>query len=158
MRLQVLETRNIAPITFPSPSEVWQMPSLPQQSGGRHGPSKSPLEPAASSIILNPSSSSSPHYLATPTSPSITSSSTLSPANGLPYDSITLPPEALLENSENGLVKMVFFSYRGLEKLLQPTSTLYTVDDPNYKVSMTSGCGYGVEYLTVYMNILFCLC
>ena len=32
---------------------------------------------------------------------------------------IELPPEALLDNSENGLVRMVFFTYNNLEELLQ---------------------------------------
>lgn len=115
MRLQVLETRNLAAITFPSPDEAWQNPTpMPVP------PSPSPLEPAASSIMLHQTSSSP--YLTTP-----------SPAQPS-YDSITLPPEALLENSENGLVMMVFFSYRGLEKLLQPDAVIQAGDQLAYKV------------------------
>ena len=63
------------------------------------------------------------------------SGSGVTPPQLLTYDSITLPPEALLENSENGLIKMVFFSYQGLEKLLQPSDAVYVTDDLSYKVT-----------------------
>uniref|UniRef100_A0A6A7FTK4 Latrophilin Cirl-like isoform X6 n=1 Tax=Hirondellea gigas TaxID=1518452 RepID=A0A6A7FTK4_9CRUS len=130
MRLQVLETRNIAPITFPSADEVWQTPSpLHPTPTSECFPSSSSLEPAASSIILHPSPTSPHHQMST-----IPSSSS-SPAVSSPryYDSITLPPEALVENSESGWVRMVFFSYQGLEKLLQPSIPSYGSAEPAYK-------------------------
>ena len=127
MRLQVLETRNVAPVTFPSSDEVW-LTSTPQPRSGGHPPSISSMEPAASSIIFHPSSPSPHQVFPTSSSAHITSP--------LAFDSITLPPEALLENSENGLVKMVFFSYRGLEKLLQPSDAIYVTDEQSYKVTL----------------------
>ncbi|KAF2354530.1 GAIN domain N-terminal [Trinorchestia longiramus] len=125
MRLQVLETRNVAnPVTFPSLDEVWQVPTPQPGPPSSSSFSAIPLEPAASSIILNRSSSSLRDG-----SPPIVGNR----ARGIPaYDSITLPPEALLENSENRLIKMVFFSYQGLEKLLQPTFS-YSLD-PAFKM------------------------
>ncbi|XP_076048688.1 latrophilin Cirl-like isoform X6 [Oratosquilla oratoria] len=85
MRLQVIENRNAAAVTFPSPGETWSL----EQSQSLPSPSNEPP--------------SSPETLPEP-----------------PEDTITLPPEALLENSENGLVKMVFFSYSGLHHVLYP--------------------------------------
>ncbi|KAA0186104.1 hypothetical protein HAZT_HAZT010407 [Hyalella azteca] len=102
MRLQVLETRNVAyPVTFPSMDEVWQVPTPQPGPPSPSNPSIPPLgEPAVSSVILNPSSSA-PYEGSS--SPNLGDRAIGPPS----YDSITLPPEALLENSENRLIKML---------------------------------------------------
>lgn len=118
MRLQVLETQNIAPITFPSPNDPW--PS-----------NEPPPVPYQSNIYAEEREG-----FALPSSEMPTSTTMESPQQHL-QDFITLPPEALLENSENDLVKMVFFSYEGLQDLLQPEKR-FTFIDGSYKVSFYS--------------------
>ncbi|KAB7506979.1 Adhesion G protein-coupled receptor L3, partial [Armadillidium nasatum] len=96
--IYVLETRNVGRVTFPTQEDPWpsqESPSPFYQSSlySEDGDGFT----LSSSEVPSPTSDTQTHQ-----------------------DFITLPPEALLENSENGLVKMVFFSYKGLENLLQP--------------------------------------
>ena len=104
MRLQVMDTRNVASVTFPSHGETWLAPSSPS-GPSENFPSTSTSTSSASSMA---STVISPTWL-------------VEGQSSHPQDTITLPPEALLENAgENNLVKMVFFSYEGLQRLLQP--------------------------------------
>ena len=121
-----METRNVESVTFPSPGETW-LTNKPTPSS-------------------DPTSTPSEHYPITTTgeqdaSQSYPSEDILQDLTGdaskVPQDTITLPPEALLENSENGLVKMVFFSYDGLHYLLQPDDRTYTTSEANFKVRLS---------------------
>ena len=82
MRLQIVESRSIQPISFPSPEDVVSESSKNSYSGD-----------------------STRFWLDTQD------------------DKISLPPEALLENSENGYVKVVFFSYTNLHDLIRSSSS-----------------------------------
>jgi len=120
-----METRNVAPVSFPSPGETW-LSSRPTIA------SDSPSTPTGHTI---PSSSTLGALDATSSFPNENGLRDTGIHGGkIPQDVITLPPEALLENSENGLVKMVFFSYDGLHHLLQPDTRTYTVNEANFKV------------------------
>ncbi|XP_069974868.1 latrophilin Cirl isoform X6 [Penaeus vannamei] len=136
LRLQVVETRNVAAVTFPSPGETWLQPPPTRPSDLSDAPTGHPSttsgELDAPAVATSSSSASS----------ASSSSSSFDPTNSLqdpetpppaPQDTITLPPEALLENSENGLVKMVFFSYDGLHHLLQPDGRSYRINEANFK-------------------------
>ncbi|KAK7023661.1 hypothetical protein SK128_023384 [Halocaridina rubra] len=115
LRLQVLETRNVAAVSFPSPGETWLVstPSSPSD------PSSAPTSPLATTSS----------YLDTvPSAPISDFPHDITAYSKAPLDTITLPPEALLENSENGLVKIVFFSYDGLHHLLQPDGRNYLMN------------------------------
>ncbi|XP_037803280.1 latrophilin Cirl-like isoform X3 [Penaeus monodon] len=135
LRLQVVETRNVAAVTFPSPGETWLQPPPTRPSDPSDAPTGHPSTTSgdldAPAVATSSSSASSS-----------SSSSSFDPTNSLqdletppaaPQDTITLPPEALLENSENGLVKMVFFSYDGLHHLLQPDGRSYRINEANFK-------------------------
>ncbi|ROT76135.1 putative latrophilin Cirl-like isoform X4, partial [Penaeus vannamei] len=136
LRLQVVETRNVAAVTFPSPGETWLQPPPTRPSDLSDAPTGHPSTtsgeldaPAVATSLLGGSSSSSSSSSFDPTN-SLQDPETPPPA---PQDTITLPPEALLENSENGLVKMVFFSYDGLHHLLQPDGRSYRINEANFK-------------------------
>lgn len=118
-----METRNVEAVTFPSPGETWLTDkptpaSDPDSTPSGYGPLTTTGEQDASQPYP--------------------SEDILQDLDGetykVPQDTITLPPEALLENSENGLVKMVFFCYDGLHHLLQPDRRSYTPSEANFKV------------------------
>ena len=118
-----METRNVESVTFPSAGETWltdkPTPSSdPASTPSEHDPftttgDQDAFQPYPSQDILQDLDGDS---------------------SKVPQDTITLPPEALLENSENGLVKMVFFSYDGLHHLLQPDGRSYSTSEANFKV------------------------
>ncbi|XP_064087853.1 latrophilin Cirl-like isoform X4 [Macrobrachium nipponense] len=116
LRLQVLETRNVVAVSFPSPGEAW-LPSAPTRPSD---PSSSPTAPLATTSS----------YLDTvPSAPMSDFPQDVVGGGGatpkVPLDTITLPPEAMLENADNGLVKIVFFSFDGLHHMLQPNGGIY---------------------------------
>ncbi|XP_063843506.1 adhesion G protein-coupled receptor L2-like isoform X7 [Scylla paramamosain] len=122
LRLQVMETRNVEAVTFPSPGETW----LTDKPTPSSDPASTPSE--HDPLTTTGEQDASQSY------PSEDILQDLSgDASKVPQDTITLPPEALLENSENGLVKMVFFSYDGLHYLLQPDDRAYTTSEANFK-------------------------
>ncbi|XP_063600799.1 latrophilin Cirl-like isoform X5 [Penaeus indicus] len=133
LRLQVVETRNVAAVTFPSPGETWLQPPPTRPSDPSDAPTGHPSTTLgdldAPAVATSSSSASSSSSSFDPTN-SLQDPETPPPA---PQDTITLPPEALLENSENGLVKMVFFSYDGLHHLLQPDGRSYRINEANFK-------------------------
>ncbi|XP_042859816.1 latrophilin Cirl-like isoform X4 [Penaeus japonicus] len=138
LRLQVVETRNVAAVTFPSPGETWLQPPPTRPSDPSDAPSGHPSTTSGDLDVDAVATSSS----SAASSSSSSSSASFGPTNSLqdpeapppaPQDTITLPPEALLENSENGLVKMVFFSYDGLHHLLQPDGRSYRINEANFK-------------------------
>ncbi|XP_050720072.1 adhesion G protein-coupled receptor L2-like isoform X6 [Eriocheir sinensis] len=122
LRLQVMETRNVESVTFPSAGEMW-LTDKPTPSS----------DPASTPTGYGPFTTTGEQDASQP----YPSEDILQDLDGetykIPQDTITLPPEALLENSENGLVKMVFFSYDGLHHLLQPARRTYTPSEANFK-------------------------
>lgn len=121
LRLQVVEVRNVAAVSFPSPGERW-LTAAPTHASD-----------PASTPTGNPSSSTAGDMEATSFANMDGLQDIGGEASKVPLDTITLPPEALLENSENGLVKMVFFSYDGLHHLLQPDGRSYRINEANFK-------------------------
>ncbi|XP_068218279.1 latrophilin Cirl-like isoform X7 [Palaemon carinicauda] len=119
LRLQVLETRNVVTVTFPSPGEAWLPSTLTRPSD----PSSSPTAPLATTSS----------YLDTvPSAPMADFPQDVGSATPkVPLDSIRLPPEAMLENADNGLVKIVFFSFDGLHHMLQPNAGIHHFNAKN---------------------------
>ncbi|XP_071523917.1 latrophilin Cirl-like isoform X6 [Panulirus ornatus] len=127
LRLQVVETRNVASVSFPSPGETWLTTPPTRPTNPASTPTGHPSSSSSSSSI-------SGGFDATPPFASRDVPQDLeAETSKVPQDTIRLPPEALLENSENGLVKMVFFSYDGLHHLLQPDTRTYRINEANFK-------------------------
>ncbi|XP_042221217.1 adhesion G protein-coupled receptor L3-like isoform X2 [Homarus americanus] len=125
LRLQVVETRNVAAVSFPSSGETWLTTTPTRPSDPASTPTGNPSYSSSSS---SGDLDATPSFIGGDVSQDLGAES-----SKVPLDTIILPPEALLENSENGLVKMVFFSYDGLHHLLQPDGRSYRVNEANFK-------------------------